>query len=92
MRKLCIATCFMLSLSGQFGTLHANDNESFFKSLVPDNASISAVKESGGKTLKAGEDVLENVVEDSKGFGSFLFKKAGELVEGTKNTFKSLTE
>lgn len=73
-------------------TARAADNASFFEDIIPDNASLSAVKDSGGKVLDAGEDVLENIVDDGKSIGSFLLKKAGDLVEGTKDTVKGAIE
>ena len=73
-------------------TARAADNDSFFEDIIPDNASLSAVKDSGGKVLDAGEDVLENIVDDGKSIGKFLLKKAGDIVEGTKDTVNGLTE
>ncbi len=73
-------------------TSRAADNASFFEDIIPDNASLSAVKDSGGKVLDAGEDVLENIVNDGKSIGKFLLKKAGDIVEGTKDTVNGLTE
>ena len=89
-RYAVIGVIFMSALTIPF--VQAADNESFFEAIVPDNASLSAVKDSGGKVLDAGEDVLENIVDDSKSFGSFILKKAGDLVDGTKETVKDLTE
>ena len=73
-------------------TAKAADNDSFFGDIIPDNASLSAVKDSGGKVLDAGENVLENIVDDGKSIGKFLLKKAGDIVEGTKDTVNGLTE
>ena len=93
--KHIISLCAGLGLLGLMTSAMADntaDNESLFDKIVPDNASVSALKESGGHTLDAGEEVLGNIVEDSKSFGSFLLKKAGELVNGTKDTISNLTE
>lgn len=88
---LALPTIFLLSML-HIVPVTASDNESFFEAIVPDNASLSAVKDSGGKVLDAGEEVLENIVDDGKSLGSFLLKKAGDIVDGTAETVKGLAE
>lgn len=92
MHKIFVTILLCLCFNGSLATVHAADNQTFFEALIPDNASLSAVKESGSLTLDTGEEVLENIVEDGKGLGGFLLKKAGQAVEGTKNAVKNLTE
>lgn len=93
--KTIISLCAGLGFLGVVTTAIADDqadNESLFSKIMPDNASVSALKESGSHTLDAGEEVLGNIVEDGKSLGGFLLKKAGDLVDGTKDTISNLTE
>lgn len=92
MHKWFALPALLLVSTLSIGPVTASDNESFFEAIVPDNASVSAVKDSGGKVLDAGEEVLENIVDDGKTLGSFLLKKAGDIVDGTAETVKGLAE